>query len=155
MMLDRLKRLLTPKSNSHTAPQSAQERLRVATCALLLETAMTDSNFSDAESTLIRDLLQHNFGVTSESATELMETARRERDSSPDLYQFTRQINENFTFEEKRDLVESLWRIVYADGVLDRYEDALMRQLTTLLRLSPREVIGIKLQVLDELRSAG
>ncbi len=51
--------------------------------------------------------------------------------------------------------MESLWRIVYADGTLDRYEDALMRQLTTLLRLSPREVIDLKLRVLDEVRSAG
>jgi uncharacterized tellurite resistance protein B-like protein len=155
MILDRLKGLLGTNSNSPRGPRSPQERLRIAACALLLEMALTDSDFNEGESHLISDLLQRNFEISAEAATELMEISRRERESSPDLYQFTREINENFTIEEKLDFVESLWRIVYADGVLDRYEDALMRQLTTLLRLSPREVIDLKLRVLDEVRSAG
>ena len=48
--------------------------------------------------------------------------------------------------------MEALWRIVYADGVLDKHEDALARQLTTLLRISPKKSIELKVKVLDEIK---
>ena len=56
----------------------------------------------------------------------------------------------SLNLEEKLAIMETLWRIVYADGVLDKYEDALARQLAGLLRLSPRQAIDLKLRVLGE-----
>ena len=45
-----------------------------------------------------------------------------------------------------------LYDLIYADGVLDKYEDYLVRQLAKLLRLSHGEMIEAKVKVLDELR---
>ena len=147
-MLNRIKTLLA--SGPSAEPEAEHERIQVATCVLLLEMAHTDGEFHAMEGALIQDLLQHKFDLSETATAELMEYARQERETSLDLYQFARQINENFTLEEKLEVMDVLWRIIYADGVLDKYEDYLVRQLATLLRLSHRQMIDAKVKVLDE-----
>ncbi|NIQ96131.1 MAG: TerB family tellurite resistance protein [Desulfuromonadales bacterium] len=129
------------------------ERIQVATCVLLLEMAHTDGEFSDMEELLVRDLLQKRFGLSEEATAELLELSQHEREESLDLYQFGRYIHENFPLAEKLEILEALWRIVYADGVLDKYEDYLMRKLTTVLRLSHKQMIDAKVKVLEDLES--
>jgi uncharacterized tellurite resistance protein B-like protein len=139
---------------SHPEPildKSAEEnRIVVATCVLLLEMAHSDGEFHDMEGLVVEDLLARKYEMPPEARKELIEYAKEKSDASIDLHQFTRQINENFTEEEKMQVVRTLWRIVYADGVLDRYEDYLMRKLVKLLRLSHRQMIEAKVKVLDE-----
>lgn len=145
-MLNHIKRLLGATSREATKP--GPERVQVATCALLLEIAQADSNLHELESLLVRDLLEQKFSLDPESVSELIELAESERVESPDLYHFAREINNNFSLEEKLEVMENLWRLVYADGVLDRYEDALIGQIALLLRLSHRQMIDAKLKVL-------
>jgi len=149
-MLERIKRLLGPPTSDEG--DTPGERLRVATCVLFLEVAHADSEFQEAETVLIHDLLEKRFDLSSESADELITLAQQRRDATFDLYQFTKQINENFSLAEKLEMMEGLWRLVYADSVLDKFEDALMHQLATLLRLSHQQMIAMKVKVLDEMR---
>ena len=143
-MLNRIKNLLAP---SEGQGDSHLERIQVATCVLLLEMAHSDEEFQDVEKRIIEDVLQDRFQLSSESVAELMTFSQQERQKSFDLHQFAREINDNFSIEEKEEILETLWRIIYADGVLDKYEDHLIRKLTTLLRLSHRQMIDVKLKV--------
>lgn len=149
-MLGRIANLLS--GGPQTEPQQEHTRIQVATCALLLEVAHADKELHDLEEQTIRDLLAHKFDLDDEMAAELIEYARGDLEESLDLYQFAREINANFTKEEKYEVMETVWRIIYADGVLDRYEDALARQISTLLRLDQRQSIDLKVKVLDEQR---
>jgi len=148
-MLARLTSLL---GGEKAANRNDRQRIEVAVAVILLEMAHADRNLADLEQQLVEDLLQHKFRLTEEQVAELLELAEEERRESCDLQQFTRRINEGFSREEKFQVMETLWRIIYADGVLDKYEDALARQLAALLRLSHREAIALKLKVLDELQ---
>ena len=123
----------------------------MATCALLLEMAHADKSLHELEEQVVHDLLAEKFNLTPEAVAELTEYAQKEREESVDVFRFARVINEHFTIDEKHEVMEALWRIVYADGVLDKHEDALARQLTTLLRISPKKSIELKLKVLDEI----
>jgi len=147
-MLDFVRKLIG--GNLPSTPRKEHERVTVATCALLLEMAHTDGELHDLEADLVRDLVANRFDLSDEAVEELLELASEKREESHDLFGFAREINARFTPEEKRDLVEELWRIVYADGVLDRYEEHLMRQVTTLLRLPHRTMIDAKLKVLKD-----
>lgn len=148
-MFHKLLNLLT------TAPAAAevdrQDRIQVAVAVLLLEMAHADRNFQPLEARLIEELLQNEFGLAPDAAAELVDAAEEVRSESLDLQQFTSLINQHFSLEEKLQVMEGLWRLVYADGQLDKYEDALARQLTGLLRLSPRQAIDLKVKVLDEI----
>lgn len=151
-MLSHIKRLLG--ASPVEATQGSPERVQVATCALLLEIAHSDSRLHELEALLLRDLLGQRFKLDQEAISELIEFSESARVDSPDLYHFAREINSNFSQEEKLAVMESLWRLVYADGVLDRYEDALVGQIAGLLRLSHRQMIDAKLKVLAAVKEA-
>jgi uncharacterized tellurite resistance protein B-like protein len=150
-MLKRIKSLLG--SGPSSEPEVEYERIQVATAALLLEMAHTDEEFHEMEALIIRDLLQHKFDLCEEATAELLQFAQQERESSLDLFHFAKDINEGFTLEEKIEVMEALWRVIYADGVLDKYEDYLIRKVATLLRLSHRQMIDAKVKVLNEVRA--
>jgi len=128
-------------------------RVQVATCALLLEVAHSDGHYQGTEAKIVHDLLAGMFNLPADLIVELVDFARDHQQNSTDLFQFAREINAHFSLEEKLAVMEGVWRIIYADGVLDKFEDALARQLATLLRLSHKEAIGCKVKVLDESRT--
>jgi uncharacterized tellurite resistance protein B-like protein len=150
-MFDLLRKLLT--GGPAPEPTQEHERVQVATCVLLLEMAHADEEFHAMEELLIRDLLQRKFELSPDCAAELIAFAQQQRKESLDLHQFAQQINANFTIAEKEEVMEAVWRIIYADGVLDQYEDHLVRKIATLLRLSHRQMIAAKVKVLDAIRA--
>ncbi|MEJ2200614.1 MAG: TerB family tellurite resistance protein [Desulfuromonadaceae bacterium] len=151
-MLKLLKKILGADSGK-TAEADGFPRVQIATCALLLEMAHADEEFNPAESVLVETLLQDRFSLSAEITAELMHLAHVSRQASPDLYHYAREINAHFSPAEKLELIEALWRIVYADGRLDKYEEYLMRQVTRLLRLTHGQMIEAKLKVLAEAAS--
>ena len=128
------------------------ERIQVATCALLLEVAKSDYEFSSIEKTTIEVILKKDFQISDETIEELMEIAKRRREESIDLWEFTHLINENYSKEEKIKVVEAAWKVIYADKKLDKYENHLVHKLARLLRLRHSDLIEAKLGVLDKIK---
>lgn len=134
-------------SPDDTGKIDAEHRLRIATCALLLEVAHADEDFSSNELTTVRDLVRREFQLSGAEVDELIALADSERQLSTDLYQFTRLIAANYSRPQKLTVLESLWRVVYSDGQLEAHEDALMHKLAKLLGLKHNEMIALKLRV--------
>ena len=148
-MLDIVKRFFskTKVNNSNTEKQNTVHDLCVATCALFVEMARIDGTFTQAELETILSILKEKYGLSGEHADALIEEADKERDQSVDLWQFARLINENYSTDEKIEVVENLWQIVYVDGKMEQYEHYLMNKLKNLLRLSHNQLIDAKLKV--------
>lgn len=148
-MLDIIKRFFSQDTLDDAAentPDAAHDRL-VATCALFVEIARIDDEFTDAEMEKIISILQTSYGLSREHADALIATAEKQLADSVDLWQFARLINQNYTADEKIEIVETLWRIVYVDGKMDAHEHYLMGKLQNLLRLSHDQLIQAKLKV--------
>jgi uncharacterized tellurite resistance protein B-like protein len=124
------------------------DRVQIATCVILLEVARYDFELSSIEEETTRALLQHEFSVPEEAIEDLMKIAEEKREESVDLWEFTNVINQNFSREEKLRIMESAWKIIYADDKLDKYEDHYVHVLASLLRLRHDELIDAKLRVL-------
>ena len=150
-MFNRILTLL--QGEGAAAEENRFERVQVATCALLMEVAHSDGHYQAAEAKVVHDLLAQKFGLSAVSVAELIDYSHDHREESLDLFQFAREINAHFSRAEKLDVMEGIWRVIYADGTLDKYEDALARQLATLLRLDHKDVIDRKMLVLNETRS--
>ena len=147
------KRIMTLlQGEGEVAEESRFERVQVATCALLMEVAHSDGHYQSVEATIVHDLLAQKFNLSAAAVAELVDYSHQHREDSLDLFQFAREINAHFSREEKLDVMEGVWRVIYADGTLDKHEDALARQLATLLRLDHKDVIDRKLLVLNESR---
>jgi uncharacterized tellurite resistance protein B-like protein len=128
---------------------NTSERVAIATCALLLEMAHADSEFSDIEEKRITAILQNEFSLSKEDANELIELSNLERKESLDLWQFTNLINEYYSKAEKAKVLETLWRVIYADDKVDKYEEYLMRRLSYLLNMDHKDMIEAKFRARD------
>ena len=130
------------------AGQNEEHALIVAVCALFVEMGRIDETFSDEEIQKVLAILTDKYGLTTEDADALMKEADRQLKESVDLWQFARIINDHYSNDQKKALIRRLWRVVYVDGRMDQYEHYLMNKLSNLLRLSHKELIDAKLEVL-------
>ncbi|MCP4666223.1 MAG: TerB family tellurite resistance protein [Deltaproteobacteria bacterium] len=119
--------------------------IRIATCALLLEMAHIDGEFSPSERERIISIVKGDFGLSDAYAKALVKTSHEELEGSIDLWQFTNLINQNYAIEEKIRIIESVWEVAFRDGILEKHEDYLMHKLANLLRLSHKQLIDAKL----------
>jgi uncharacterized tellurite resistance protein B-like protein len=111
--------------------------IAVAACALLLELAYADDEFTDDEREHIESAMAHHFELPQDTVAEVVALAEQERQRSVDLYQFTRLIADRYDLGQKMVLAEVMWRVVYADGELAKHESYLMRKISSLLDLKP------------------
>jgi uncharacterized tellurite resistance protein B-like protein len=149
-MLNSLKRFFTKSAvgKAHEPEPASEHDVRVATCALFVEMARIDEKFTREEVDTIITILQEKYGLSTEHADALLTEADKELAQSVDLWQFARLINENYSIDEKLEIIETLWQMVFVDGKMDRYEHYLMNKLKNLLRLSHDQLIQAKLKVL-------
>jgi uncharacterized tellurite resistance protein B-like protein len=138
-----------PAEISTAVKRKTEQDVRVATCALFLEMARIDEKFTKAEMDTILSILKEKYGLSQDHADALLSEADRELEESVDLWQFARLINENYSIEEKIEVIETLWQMVFVDGKMDKYEHYLMSKLKNLLRLSHDQLIKAKLKVMQ------
>ena len=130
-------------------PQSEHQpaNIGLAAAALLVELIFTDEKALKEEKEKLFDILQDEFGVESQDIDELVALAEQEVHEANDLYQFTRLINDNFSYEQKCTLVKALWQIAYADNELDKYEESTIRKIADLIYVDHSDFIKAKLAV--------
>tara|TARA_R110002073_G_scaffold14926_8_gene59977 strand:- start:111 stop:572 length:462 start_codon:yes stop_codon:yes gene_type:complete len=138
--------LLEEKNDSGLA-----KGIEYATAALMIELAKADFEEDDIERQLIIAMLRDTFDIEGEHLEELMTTAEAASADASDLFQFTSLINEHYESEKKIELLENLWRVAYADGRLDKYEEQFIRKIAGLINLPPSEFTKTKLRVKHQL----
>jgi uncharacterized tellurite resistance protein B-like protein len=147
-MFDIVKQFLGKITEGKAADQQTDHDLLLAVCALFVEMARIDETFTPSEMETILAILKDKYGLSQEYAYALITEAEKELKESVDLWQFTNLINENYSIEKKMELIEMLWRIVYVDATMDKYEHHLMDKLAKILRLTHEQLIDAKLKVL-------
>jgi uncharacterized tellurite resistance protein B-like protein len=139
-MIHRIKALLLGSGHKQVAQAlGGEDERRMAVAALLVEAALMDDCFEAGERAKITELLKARYDLNDAETESLMETAGKRVADSAQLFGFTRVVNEGFAQEERVDLMEMLWQVVYADGRLDDYEANLMRRISGLIHVSDRD----------------
>ena len=133
-------RHLAPERESKT---SVADPVRVAACALLLELAHADGEFSPEERRRVAAAARE-MGVAASDVAEVLRQAEEERRDSVDLYQFTRRVASSLSRDERLRLVEAVWGVVYSDGQLTEAENRLARRIAELLGFQHPEVQAVK-----------
>lgn len=133
--------------SGHDPQQDPEHRLRVAVAALLAEVVRTDNEITQDERAQALASIAERFDLDPAQATQLIALAEEEARLATDLYQFTSQINRVFSPSEKSKLIEHMWRVAYADSILHRHEDHLIRKIADLIHVPHKEFIAAKLRV--------
>jgi uncharacterized tellurite resistance protein B-like protein len=120
-----------------TPADAERRKLHVAACALLLELAHADDQFSEPERAHIEAVLQRHFGLDNATAIEMMKLAEEERANAIDLFQFTSLIRKSYDLGQKTLLAEIMWSLVMSDGRIAHHEAHMLRKIASLLDLEP------------------
>lgn len=124
----------------------------IALCVLMIEAAHIDGECSDDEMAHVIDTLTEQCDVARSEIDALIEQAYQKRKDSIDLFSFTRYLNQNYTKEQKLEVMESVWRVIHIDGRLEGHEDHFAHKLANLLRLTHKELIDTKIKAREQLK---
>lgn len=131
------------KDASITSPISKN----LITAALMIEVMQADFSLDEREQQAFISVLKQSFDLDENEVIELEELAHAKVEEATSLYEFTRQINDNFSVGEKLELIRNMWRVAFADGEIDRYEDGVIRRVAELIYVAHSDFIRMKLEV--------
>lgn len=135
-MLTRLKSFLL---GAEEKPLEDADNLQVAVVALLIRAATSDAEFGNEEREAIRRIAGEAFALPADEVSALVEAAEGEEAETLDLHRWTQAVKQAYSEEERVGLIEKMWEVVYADGVLDDYEANLLRRVAGLIYVPDRQ----------------
>lgn len=125
--------------------EAREHGYHVATAALLVEVMRADHDVRPEERGAVLRALEAAFGdLSPEEVRNLLARAEERADDATSLYEFTRHVNRQLDHDQKAHVVELLWRVAYADGDLDKYEEHLVRRIADLIHVPHSVFIRMK-----------
>ena len=146
-MIDKIKSFFSKNVLEAEAETTSPDQL--ATAALLIEVMVIDGDLDDQEMQAIAGTLSNMLHLSKEQIDQLIELSKEEVAEATSLYQFTKEINEHFEIEKKLSLMTAMWRVAFADGHLDKYEENIIRRVADLLHIRHSEYIRCKANARD------
>ncbi len=158
-MIERIKALILGAApatgGGGHGPGKAVKDEEVAAVALLVEAAVMDGAFDDDERRTIARLIAGRFGIDGADVDALIAVGEQAVADSNQLYAFTSVVKEGFDFAQRIEMVEMLWEVAYADGVLHDYEASLVRRVAGLIHVTDRDSGTARKKVLNRLGLSG
>jgi uncharacterized tellurite resistance protein B-like protein len=155
-MLESLKRFLSGGAEDGASSDAPSwPRHAIAAAVLMAEAAQLDDHYGDEERSAILAILMRHFTLDETTAQELLSLGEIKQEDAVELYSFTRRIKQELEQEEHVEIIEMLWEVAYADGVLHEYEEQLVRRVAGLIYVSDRERGDARKRVLARLGIEG
>ncbi len=140
-------RCLSPEQDRQSSDKPLEQRLQLATAALLVEMMHADFEATEEERHSMIQALQKGYQLDQQELDQLIHLAEQEQQEATSLYGFTKLINDHYSEAQKLEIIRLLWQVAYADQHYDEHELHLMRKIADLLYI-PREVaMGIRDQI--------
>ena len=147
-MIKKIKNLITNLSGKEEiVDEIGESKLNNACAALLVEVAFADKEFDEKEKESLKVSLLETYNLEEDAINEIILDAEKSIEESTSLYGYTRIVNDEFEYENKLDLLRNLWKVAFADGYLDKYEEHLLRKISDLIHISHSDYINIKLEI--------
>jgi|TARA_B110000196_G_scaffold59763_2_gene49735 uncharacterized tellurite resistance protein B-like protein len=141
-LINNIKEFFTSEITNPEGDEEHQKNLAAA--SLMVEVMVIDRDISDKELTKIEEILKNQLELKDHEIKKLLELARQEVRDATSLFQFTRLINDHFDHQKKTELIGSLWHVAFADDVLDKHEEAIIRRIADLIYVSHSDFIKTK-----------
>ena len=150
-MFESLRNLVTELTEGGKHPSHFDDDdYRLSAAALLVHAAAIDGDMPQVARDKLHALIKQRFALDDAQTDELIAEATEVERQSIDLYHFTARLNRLLDEKGRARVVEMLWQIVYADGVVTEFEDNLVWRAADLLHISQSERIALRRRVAGE-----
>ncbi|WP_377809058.1 TerB family tellurite resistance protein [Azospirillum sp. A29] len=134
-MLNRIRSLFTGDDGA----EPGEDALQAAAAALMVEAARTDNTISEAERDRIMAVARRHFNLSEEEAQDLLSAAVFDTEDVSPYLRYVSVIMDRCPPGHRLWIIEMLWEVAYADGVLNDLESSLLRRIGGLLHISDVE----------------
>ena len=119
---------------------------------ILVEAALADESFGEDEKKIIIKILKKQSSIDdNEYLDKTLERAIKTFNEASDLITHTRKIKNSWSLEERIEVIEMLWEVCLVDGMLEPYEDMLIRRVSGLIYVDDKSRAIAKSNALKKL----
>jgi uncharacterized tellurite resistance protein B-like protein len=140
-MLKALKSLLDDAATPRTVHGNERRHLHLAVASLLHEATRVDLSEHEEERAAAERALAGLFGLAREECAAVLAEGREKAKHLTSYFGPVAVIKRDMSQPERVRLIEALWRVAYADGGLDRYEDHFVRKIGHLLYVANTDIM--------------
>lgn len=143
-IIERVFGAMTSSDGGSDDDEQREDAIHLATAVLMADVARADNEFDEQEFDRVLTLMRSHFHLSADDALQIANSADERAEELVSLTEFTHFLHENLDEAEKAKIVSLLWKVAYADGRLDKYEDALVLKISDLLYVSRGTVMRLK-----------
>ena len=136
-------------SNKENQYEPNSSVIEEAVVVLLLRAANIDGKKDEQEIEAIKRLIIKQFNYDEHKADILITSASEKEESSADLFEWSKIINDHYDLDSKKIVFSMMCEIICADGLIDPFESNLIRRLSGLLYISDKDAGAIKKKVMN------
>lgn len=133
----------------------SEHDLQLASAVMLVEVMRADTHFDSAERQAVLSALQAKFSLTPEEAQALSERAEQAAHQATDLFSFTEHLNARLDMPCKLRIIEHMWTVAYADGVLSDHERHVVWRVADLLHVPQGAYVHARMRAQAAATSTG
>ena len=116
--------------------RAATSDLHLAVGVLLAEAARSGGSESTEEAREMFRGLEREFNLPAEQVHKLLELSRTSMRDSETLESFIEEISQSYNDAQKQKILAMVWKVLIADGIIDRYESTFAVAVRTKLGLT-------------------
>lgn len=132
------------KRKDQTKKEKIEFDTELTAAVLAYEIARSDGDVSDKELEILFEEIKKISKKVKKSENEILKIIENFSSNSVSFHDFIQDINKEFTKNDKLSLISFLWKIAYADNILEVNEEKLLRRISDLIHIKDIEVLKIK-----------
>jgi len=139
-----------PRSEADGAPAITSRRLQLASALLMVSVVRADLESRQDEHRALEGAIGRALDLHEEAAAVVVRVAEEALALGVSFGELLRQLARECSIEQKRQLVESLWRIAFSDAELATHEEYLVRKIAGQLGLSTADLVETKVRARED-----
>ena len=118
--------------------------LELTAAVLAYEVARSDGEISKDELSVLMLEIEKIAEKVGRDKNEIWNIIDAYSKDSISFHEFIEDINKNYSKDQKKNLLKTLWQTAFADGKLDVDEEKLVRRVADLIKIKDVEVLKLK-----------
>ena len=118
--------------------------IELTASVLAYELARSDGSITQEELSILMSEIEKIAEKVGKEKEELFRIIKIYSKESVSFYEFVEDINQNYSKQEKLNLLKLMWKTAYADKKLDVDEEKLIRRLANLINIKDMDVLKLK-----------
>ena len=132
------------KDETKQSKTDSSFEIELTAAVLAYEIARIDGEVSSEELDVLKEEIKKISKKVDKEELEILKIIEIYSSDSVSFYEFVEDINKNYSKDEKFALLSFMWRIAYADGVLEVDEERLIRRLADMIKIKDLDVLKLK-----------